>query len=419
MIRNGRTRLAAVVALGGAVVLATTGAVQAMATASHTWTQQAYAPGVAGEAGFAPTGKMIQRLTAANMTRFTGGQSQAVALAKAYDVIIANPGEFRSYLPAMRAANHNLIMLGYLNGTFAQRGQANTYPNSWYLRDASGNRAVSHGWGNFAMDPANAGWVNSRVQTCTQIVAQGYDGCMLDMLGDAPTQAGYLNGLPINPSTHRPYTGDQWLAASSQLGATVAHAVYPKLVMGNGIGSGLRYFNAAAPSSQLYNGIRTAIGETWLRAPGAPTTSYPSESAWKANVDALVNAGERGDSLVALTKVWGRGSAAQINAWHLYSLASFLLGTNGTEYYEFSSSNTQAGIMYDSPWEHINVGLPTGSYTQVGPVFVRTFTQGLALVNPSTSTSRVTLVHAMCDVNGHRQTAVTLGPDGAGIFYNC
>jgi hypothetical protein len=269
------------------------------------------------------------------------------------------------------------------------------------------------------MDPANAGWVGSRVQTCSQIVAQGYDGCMLDMLGDAPTQPGYLTGLPINPATGRPYTGDEWLAATSRLGATVANAVTPKLVAGNGLGSGVRYFNSAAPSAQLFNGIRAAIGEVWLRSPGAPASSYPTPTAWKANVDALVNAGQHGDVLVALTKVWGGGSQAQVNAWHLFSLASFLLGSNGTAYYEFSSSNTESGILYNSAWEHLNVGVPTGPYVQTGTIFERTFTQGFAVVNPSSRPARVTLSQPMCNENGTRQRAVTLGPDGAAIFTTC
>jgi hypothetical protein len=421
VIRKGRPRLVLCAALAGAAILATTGAVAATASTSHPAlpTALGYTPGAVGEAGFLPTGKLIQRLTAANMTRFTSNQAQAIALARAYDVIIGTPGEFKSYLPAMRAANHSLVLLGYLNGTFAQRGEANAYPSSWYLRDARGVRVTSKGWGNYAMDPANSGWVSTRVQECARIVAAGYDGCMLDMLGDAPTQPGYLTSLPVNPATHRPYTGDEWLSASSQLGAAVGHAVYPKLVAGNGLGSGIRYFNPAAPSSQLYNGIRAAIGEAWLRAPGAPAERFPTEAVWKANVDALVNAGQRGDALVALTKTWGGGTQAQINAWHLFSLASFLLGTNGTAYYEFSPSNSEAGIMFDSPWEHVNVGLPTSSYAKVGNVYQRTFSQGLALVNPTTSTSRVTLSRPMCDIDGVRQSAVTLRPGGADIFTTC
>lgn len=399
-----RARLLVIAALSGATVFATTGTGPAMASPSRA---------------FPATGRVIQRLDAANMTRFTGGQAQAVALARAYDVLIANPGEFGSYLPAMRAANRGLIILGYLNGTFAQHGQPSTFPDAWYLRDAAGDKVTSRGWGNYAMDPANSGWVNSRVHACTQIVAEGYDGCMLDMLGDSATQPGYVNGLPVNPATHRRYTAEQWLTATGRLGAGVAGAVSPKLVAGNGLGSGVRYFDPVAPSSQLYNGIRAALAEAWLRPPNAPAGPYPSEAAWKASVDALVNAGQRGDVLVALTKVWGGGSPAQISAWHLLSLASFLLGTNGTAYYEFSSSNTESGILNDSPWEHLDVGLPTGPYSRVGAVFERTFTRGLVLVNPTRRPAQVLLPRPLCDANGSRHRTVTLGPDGADIFTRC
>lgn len=59
------------------------------------------------------TGRMIQRFTAANMIgSFAGTQSDAVDLAKAYDVISATAGQFGRYLPAMRAANSKLIILG-------------------------------------------------------------------------------------------------------------------------------------------------------------------------------------------------------------------------------------------------------------------------------------------------------------------
>ncbi len=423
MIRNARARMAIPAAIGLAAIIATGGAVQAMSK-----TNRPAAPPVVtglnfsstGEAGFLPSGRMIQRLTAANMAGgFSGGQAAAVSLARAYDVIIATPSQFRSYMSAMRAANPHLTLLAYINGTFAQKGQSTAFPSSWYLHDAQGRRTTSAGYGNFAMDPANPGWVASRVQACAQMVSQGYDGCMLDMLGSSPTQAGYLSSIAINPATHQAYTASQWLTAASNLGAAVAHAVYPKLVAGNGLGSGSRYFDPSAPSSQLFTGIKTAIGEAWLRKPGSPASVYPTAAQWKQNVDAMVNAGEKGDSLVALTKTWGGGTAAQVSAWHLFSLASFLLGTNGAAYYEFSPANTAAGIMFDSPWEHINVGTPTSSYTHVGNVYERTFTLGFAVVNPTTSRASVTLPQPMCDVNGAHRTSVTLGPDGAGVFYHC
>jgi hypothetical protein len=365
-----------------------------------------------------PTGRAIQRFTAANMTSWSGTQADAVNVAKAYDVISAHPGQFGSYLPAMRAANPNLTVLIYMNGTFVHSSQMSSYPSSWFLHDSSG-RPLHSSYNNYVMDPANSGWVSDRVKTCSQSIGSTYDGCMIDMLGTAPTQSGYLNGTAINPATNKPYTPAEWLAATTKIGAAVAQGVAPKIVVGNGLGSGVRYFDPAAPSSQLFAGMYGAVGEGWLKNPGASAASFPTEAKWKQNIDAMVDAGKRSRSVMAITKTWGGGTASQIDAWHRFALASFLLGTNGASYFEFSTANNQAGVVNDSPWEHVNVGAPTGAYTKNGSVYQRSFTQGMALVNPTSSTNSVSLSQTYCDLNGSKVNSVTLGPDGAEVLYAC
>jgi hypothetical protein len=366
----------------------------------------------------AATGRAIQRFTSANMAPWSGTQADAVNVAKAYDVIAAHPGQFGSYLPAMRAANPNLTILVYMNGTFVHSSQMSSYPSSWFLHNSSG-QPLHSGYNNYVMDPTNSGWVADRVKTCQQSIGSSYDGCMIDMLGSAPTQPGYLNGTAINPATNQPYTAADWLAATTKIGAAVAQGVAPKIVIGNGLGSGVRYFDPAAPSEQLFGGIYGAIGEAWLKNPGSSATSFPTEAAWQQNVDALVDAGNRGRTVMAMTKTWGGGTATDLDAWHRFALASFLLGTNGGSYFEFSSANNQAGIVNDSPYEHVNIGMPTGAYTKNGNVYQRSFTTGMALVNPTTTTNSVSLSQTYCDLNGSKVNSVTLGPDGADVLYAC
>jgi hypothetical protein len=305
-----------------------------------------------------------------------------------------------------------------MNGTFVHSSQMSSYPSSWFLHNSSG-QPLHSGYNNYVMDPTNSGWVADRVKTCQQSIGSSYDGCMIDMLGSAPTQPGYLNGTAINPATNQPYTAADWLAATTKIGAAVAHGVAPKIVIGNGLGSGVRYFDPAAPSEQLFGGIYGAIGEAWLKNPGSSAATYPTQAKWQQNIDALVDAGNRGRSVMAMTKTWGGGSASQIDAWHRFSLASFLLGTNGGSYFEFSSANNQAGIVYDSPYEHVNVGMPTGAYTKNGNVYQRSFTTGMALVNPTSTTNSVSLSQTYCDLNGSKVNSVTLGPDGADVLYAC
>ena len=134
-------------------------------------------------------------------------REQAVNDARSFNVIVATQNKYSSYVRDMKAANPNLLLMAYMNGTFAQSGQANAYPDSWYVKDRSGKKVRSRGYGNYMMNPSNPAWVDDRVRTCKQLIgATGYDGGMLDMLGTAPTQAGYVTSLGINPATRAPWT---------------------------------------------------------------------------------------------------------------------------------------------------------------------------------------------------------------------
>ena len=87
----------------------------------------------------------------------------------------------------MKAANPNLTLLVYLNGSYAQQNQGSAFPDAWYSHTAGGAKITSKGYGNYLMNPASPGWINQVVQTCIAFKADsGYDGCLLDMLGTGP-----------------------------------------------------------------------------------------------------------------------------------------------------------------------------------------------------------------------------------------
>src|SRR5436189_4642581 len=111
-------------------------------------------------------------------------QTEAVNIAKAYDVIVALPATFAPWMAPMKAANPKLVVLAYENATFAQETQATAYPSTWYARNAAGNKVRSTAYGNYFMGPSSTGWANDRTVTCGQFMAtSGYDGCFLDMRG--------------------------------------------------------------------------------------------------------------------------------------------------------------------------------------------------------------------------------------------
>ncbi|MFL6048810.1 MAG: putative glycoside hydrolase, partial [Gaiellales bacterium] len=316
---------------------------------------------------------------------YTAGQ--AVAAAQRYDVISAFPQAFGSAVPSMRSANPRLVLLAYSNGMFAPatRGpaSANPFALDWYARDASGNYIQNASNNNWLMNPANSGWVQNRASNCATLIAQsGYDGCMLDTLGVAPLTAGYCTSLAYNAATGANWTRADWLNATTQLAAAARSTVTPSLVVGNGLKDG----PSIAESQQLFNGMDGAMAESFLRAATQSASTYPSVTTWQQNVDMLSTPPK---PILAVTKLFAQATSAQAAQWHLFSMASFLLGTDGRSYFYFASSSSEQPIS-TTPWT-TGVGSPTAAYGLRDGVYQRPFTNGRVVVNPSASAVTVPL----------------------------
>jgi hypothetical protein len=395
-----RARACRLLAVSLALALASSGA-----TAATPWSRDAAAV----------SGRFLKTFAAANERPTARTREQAVADARRFDVISATVGTYRGHAAAMRAANPALILLAYLNGTFAQSSQGTAYPESWYARDRNGRKVTSRGYGNYLMDPTNAGWISHRADTCRQLMAEsGYGGCMLDMLGTAPTDPGYVSSPAINPATRNPWTAPEWLRATTALAAEVDAATSGQL-WGNGYGNGTRYFTASlGPSRILSGGVQGAISEIWLRSAAQSLTSYPAESRWRDSVNQLVDLGRTGERTAAMVKLWTSGTTAQKDAYHRFALASFLLGSDGRSSFQasYAPGDALAGHRY---WT-TDIGTPTGAYGNAGGVYQRAFTRGKVLVNPTTTTRTVALGAAYVDLSGVRRTSVTLAPHTGDVF---
>jgi hypothetical protein len=346
----------------------------------------------------------------------TGGlvtEGRAVAQAERFDVIGALPWTYRDDAAAMKAANPGLVLLAYLNATFAQRHEGHRYPASWYLRDANGNRVRSRNFGNYLMDPTNAAWIHDRVETCARFLRiSHYDGCILDMLGTAPVNAGYVTAAPIDPSTGQPWAADTWLQATSALAGAVKSGNPQAVVVGNGLQDGTRFFEPTAPSSAILEGIDGGIAETWLRNAAQPIDRYPDVAAWQRSVDML---GATDADVFVMTKTWTAGTPEQKEAWHRFAYASFLLGYAGHAYFTYSPA-PNASVAPDTLAEETSIGAPVGSYERVGSVFERRFTGGLVVVNPGSSSITTRLDGTFRGADGQPIRSVDLGPHGAAIL---
>jgi hypothetical protein len=378
-------------------------------------------PAEAAAPNYVPSGRLAQQFATTHMVgKVNPPSADAVALAKSVDVILATRGSFAGQVPAMTQANPRLRILDYLNAAFAQANQGPPfYPDAWYARDANGALVKSNNFGNYLMDISNSEWITNVVWRCKNFAAgDGYHGCFLDMLGTAPIRGGYLTSQPINRATGRVWTDSEWIDATSALAKKVA-ARNPNLIVGgNGLADGTVYFSPTAPTSRLWRALNGAESEVFVRGPSQGLTTYRSEAAWKADVDMLVDAGARGEVVFALTKLWVSATVDEVKSWHKYALATFLLGTNGKSYFRFTPAQTYDGLAAEHPYQRVDVGGVSGGYGKVAGtgVYRRNFTQGIALVNPTSSSYTVSLGGSYKDLDGVVRTTVTLAPHTGEVF---
>lgn len=353
-----------------------------------------------------PTGRMLQRFAPTYMSKHSSAYStaDAVLIAQNYDLIVGNSSQFtRNNIPAMKTANPNVRVLVYLNGSFDMFGNPNlsnhSYPLSEYATDANGKYIQSTKYHNWLMNIGDPNWATSVSQHCDMLLASApYDGCFVDMLGDALLTGSYLSGQPINPATGVVWTTAQRMAATTLIGAKVTADHPTSIVMGNGLNDGQRYFDPAAPTSQLltngaHSGLNTALAETWLRQATMAIGKYRSPSVWQQEVTMLADVGGKGDFAAVTTKVWITATAAQITSWHRYALASFLLGTTGSSYFSFTQSQSSTEFQTDatSALDHTATGAAVGPYQSQKGAFTREFVKAEVIVNPSKGSVTVSI----------------------------
>jgi hypothetical protein len=371
---------------------------------------------------FPSTGRYLQHYAPTYMTpKTTYTLIQAEALAKSFDVVAAHPNNhLDQFASQMKLVNSNFRLLVYFNGSFVPPNKVSAYPSTYFAHDASGKLITSTNFGNYLMDVSNPSWTTVVVGLCqSKLAAAAYDGCFVDMLGDALVlHAGYLSSTPINPKTKLPWTAQDRMTATTGIAQAVASKITPKLMMANGLAAGYRYFATSAPTSQLLNGAPSAQAETWLRQATRPVTTFESEAVWLQDVKMLADVTAKGRAIAVTTKVWIPATQAQIDQWHKYSLASFLMGTAGTAYYAFLAPNTPAAFTLAYAWDRVNIGAPTAAYVKSQNVYVRLYTNGLALVNVSSTTSyTVKLVRACTTLSGSVVTSITMAPESGEVCH--
>jgi len=139
-------------------------------------------------------------------------ETQAVTIAHEDNFIAEQDNAVSAYVSQMRAANPNVKLLVYVNGSYDTSTTGTAYPSTWYAHDIHGKKIFSTQFHNWLMLPTS-NWNTEVGVLCTQeLKRSGYNGCFLDSLGEAPLDPGYVDSTPVNPNTGKVFTPQAWIA---------------------------------------------------------------------------------------------------------------------------------------------------------------------------------------------------------------
>ena len=364
----------------------------------------------------APAERFLKLWTPEFMGRGHGPYTNAelTAMAKRFSLIVTMPKRFTASVALMKAANPALELGVYRNATFATGKLA----ESTYAHTASGERIHSLKWPTtYLMELGSPAWRAQVDTTCTTMVrASKYDYCYLDVLGNGPLISGdYMSGVPVG-ADGKAWTPNQWITWAAAISASAAKAL-GRPQYGNGLGTGERYFNPSYASSPLVAPNKQVAAEGFVRNARGDIGLFLPEAQWKQEVDMIVDTEARGKGMMAITKLWVDATEQQRNRWHSYTLATFLLGSNGRSKFCFLRDETPEAVEMDHPYNQIDVGTPTGAYAKWKGVYRRDFTKALVLVNPSTTSRTVPLTRAYTTLSGQSVSgSIDVRPNTARIL---
>ena len=176
------------------------------------------------------------------------------AAAKNDRILIGGAGSYQKMIPQLHAWNPNLTVLVYNLGPYLTKGssaysQTLSLHPTWFAHDSKG-RLINLPMfpGNYLMDEGNSAyraWQAS--QLLATVTADGFDGAMVNSVGDAPVGGGhYASGVPVNQATGKAYTASEYLSNSVLLLNGDKAALGTKFLVFNGLISGTEYQSATS-----------------------------------------------------------------------------------------------------------------------------------------------------------------------------
>jgi hypothetical protein len=253
---------------------------------------------------------------------------------------------------------------------------ANQNHPDWFTLDGSGNRIEWAGFGgHWQMDIGNRAYQDQwAANVIAELRAKGWSGVWVDNANMDPS--GYFSG-----KTSQEYpTQASYQAATRSFLANVG----PKVIAAGFLFiPNIQAHGSLAQPSLWADWVQFTSGasrEYWTKW-GTGTDMHLGDSGWAGNQAVFAAVQDAGKIFLPITYA-PKTDTRSIR----YARASFLLKWNGGPSAFMFRPAPEAQDSWTTEWTG-DIGLPSGSATQVGVGWKRSYTRGTVYVNPSSSQS--------------------------------
>ncbi len=273
--------------------------------------------------------------------------------------------------------------------------------NNWVLKDSSGNDVCSttYGCDEYKLvdigNPDYQQWVANKIKSV--IDEYEFNGVFADEGLYVTSTWGSVTGVPINPRTGTYWTDEEVKQAYLGLHQKIKQTIGSKLLVANGIWRGRDFYNHQSDYTEflqnshmdgfMSEGIWYTYNGYWF-----------SESMWKDSLDFLIwvqsNYLDSNKYFVPVCSHRENPSGVTNAELSNYCTASLLLGIKaGQKQIYFHNGNIDFLKAYGQElFDKANsMGDPSGDYYVVSGLYVRDFSNGKVLVNPTSSNLQISL----------------------------
>ncbi|HEX3239259.1 MAG TPA: putative glycoside hydrolase [Solirubrobacterales bacterium] len=315
-------------------------------------------------------------------------------------------------LHSLKAANPNVKVLVYKNLAFSaelpdsHNGGSpsgvlySEAPDSWFLKNGSGQRFTSEGFGwLWAMDIGNAdyqrAWADNVI---AEMNSEGWDGVFLD-----DSNATMKYHYPVAEVAK--YPSDATYSAA--MGSALAY-IGPKIRAAGKLA--VPNFAAWVEAPTVYNSwlqyVDGALDEMFCKWGRGDGEGYRREPEWNLQLKEAKFAAAQGKDFIAYTQ----GAPGETQAAR-FGYATVLLASNGNASYAFTPEYATENWM---PEYEYALGAPLAAESRdSNGVHRRAFANGLVLVNPTSSIQSADFEGTYSGSGLTNATAATLAPHSA------